>query len=76
MKSNPHIQFDPFVFNLTKGFVVYCVYAAHFQIVEVFRHATIATVHASVPGGYQGMLISSGIGAAISLYEAVLKKHH
>lgn len=76
VKSNPHIQFDPFVFNLTKGFVVYCVYAAHFQIIEMFRHATIATVDTSVPGGYQGMLISSGIGAAISLYEAVLKKHH
>lgn len=74
IKSNPHIQFDPFVFNLTKGFIAYCVYALHYQIIELFQHATISTVNANVPGGYQGMLISSGLGAAFSLYEAVLKK--
>ncbi|KAK5101910.1 hypothetical protein LTS08_004369 [Lithohypha guttulata] len=74
VKSNPHVQFDPFIFNLAKGLIVYLVYASHFQLVEVYKHATIATVHASVPGGYQGMLISSGLGAAVSLYEAVLKR--
>lgn len=74
IKTNPHIQFDPFVFNVTKGLIVYCVYAHHFQLIELFQHATIATVNTSVPGGYQGMLVSSGLGAAFSLYEAVLKR--
>ena len=74
IKSNPHVQFDPFVFNLTKGFIAYCVYHLHFQIIEFAKNATIAEVNTAVPGGYQGMLISSGIGAAVSLYEAVLKK--
>lgn len=74
IKSNPHIQFDPFVFNITKGFIVYCVYAHHFQVIELFQHATIATVNQSVPGGYHGMLVSSGLGAAFSLYEAILKR--
>lgn len=76
MKTNPHIMFDPFVFNITKGLVAYMVYALHFQFVEFFKNADIALVNTSVPGGYHGMLISSGIGAAVSLYEAVLKKHH
>lgn len=76
MKSNPHIKFDPFVFNITKGLVAYLVYGLHFQFIEFYKNVDIALVNASVPGGYQGMLISSGIGAAISLYEAVLKKHH
>lgn len=74
LRSNPHIQFDPFVFNLAKGLIVYLVYALHFQVVDVYKHATIATVNSSIPGGYQGILISSGIGAAVSLYEAVLKR--
>jgi len=74
VKSNPHVQFDPFVFNLTKGFIAYCVYALHFQIIEVAKNVTIAQVNTAVPGGYHGLLISSGIGAAVSLYEAVLKK--
>lgn len=55
--------------------MAYLVYALHFQVVEVYKHATIATVNASIPGGYQGILISSGLGAAVSLYEAVLKRH-
>lgn len=74
IKSNPRIQFDPFVFNVAKGLIVYIVYALHFQIIELYQHATIATVNSSIPGGYQGMLISSGVGAAFSLYEAVLKR--
>lgn len=74
IKSNPHIQFDPFVFNIAKGLIVYLVYAIHLQPIEVYQHATIATVSTSIPGGYQGMLVSSGLGAAFSLYEAVLKR--
>lgn len=74
IKSNPHVQYDSFVFNLTKGLIAYCVYGLHFQIIEVAKNATIAQVNTAVPGGYHGMLISSGIGAAVSLYEAVLKK--
>lgn len=74
IKSNPHVQFDPFVFNLTKGFIAYCVYALHFQVVEVAKNATVAQINTAVPGGYQGMLISSGLGAAVSLYEAVLSR--
>lgn len=74
IKSNPHIQFDPFVFNLAKGLIVYLVFGAHFQMIELYKNATIAKVNTSVPGGYHGMLISSGLGAAVSLYEAVLKR--
>ena len=74
IKSNPHIQFDPFVFNLAKGLVVYLLFGLHFQFIELFTNATIAKVNTSIPGGYHGVLVSSGLGAAVSLYEAVLKK--
>lgn len=76
LKSNPHIRFDPFVFNIAKGLIAYLVFGLHFQFVELYQNVDIALVNTSVPGGYQGMLISSGIGAAVSLYEAILKRHH
>ena len=69
------MQFDPFVFNLAKGLVVYLILACHFQpLGGLYRHATISAVNASVPGGWQGVLVGCGLGAATSLYEAVLKR--
>lgn len=76
VKTSPHMQFDPFVFNITKGLFVYLTYAFHFQLIELYSNTAIAKVNASVPGGYHGMIVSSGIGAAVSLYEAVLKGKH
>lgn len=74
LKSNPHTQFDPFVFNIAKGLVAYLILGLHFQPFGLYDHVTLAEVNAGVPGGYYGLLVSSGIGAAVSLYEAVLKR--
>lgn len=74
IRAAPHMQFDPFVFNLAKGFISYLVLGLHFPLAGLYQHFTAAAVNDSIPGGYQGILISSGIGAAVSLYEAVLKK--
>jgi len=69
------MQFDPFIFNLAKGLLSYVVYAQHFQLGGMYQHFTVATVNEAVWGGYANMLTTSGLGAAIALYEAVLKKH-
>lgn len=74
MRSNPHVQFDPFVFNLAKGLIAYLVYGLHLGLVGLYQHFTVSLVNEAIPGGYHGILISSGIGAAVSLYEAMLKK--
>jgi len=76
IKSHPRITFDPFVFNVTKGLVAYAVFALRYQVIRFYENADIELVNLSMPGGYHGLLISSGVGAAASLYEAVLKKHH
>lgn len=74
VQHNAQIQFDPFIFNLAKGLIAYVVYAQHFNLGGIYQHFTIATVNESILGGYFAILISSGLGAAVSLYEAVLKK--
>ncbi|KIW26128.1 uncharacterized protein PV07_09252 [Cladophialophora immunda] len=74
LQANAQMQFDPFVFSLAKGLIVYLVYAYHYTLGGLFNNYTIATVNESIPGGYFAVLVSSGLGAAVSLYEAVLKK--
>lgn len=74
IRNTPQIQFDPFIFNLAKGLMAFLVFAGHLRL-GIFQHYTIALVNTCVPGGYQGMLLTSALGAIVSLYEAVLKKH-
>merc|ERR1712000_788954 len=74
LQHNTQMQFDPFIFNLAKGLIAYLVYAQHFNIAGIYQHFTIATVNESILGGYFAILISSGLGAAVSLYDAVLRK--
>lgn len=74
IKHSPQMQFDPFIFNLAKGLMAFLVFAGHLRI-GLFQNHTIALVNTSVPGGYSGMLLTAGLGAIVSLYEAVLKKH-
>ncbi|EHY61093.1 hypothetical protein ABEF92_002612 [Exophiala dermatitidis] len=74
VQANAQLQFDPFVFSLAKGLIAYLVYAKHFNFGGLYQHFTIAVVNDSILGGWFAILISSGLGAAVSLYEAVLKK--
>ncbi|KAL6248097.1 hypothetical protein RBB50_005445 [Rhinocladiella similis] len=73
LQHNTQMQFDPFIFNLAKGLIAYVVYAQHFNLAGLYQHFTVATVNESILGGYFAILVSAGLGAAISLYEAVLK---
>jgi hypothetical protein len=72
--ASPTSQYDTFMFNIAKGLICYLVYAQHFQLFGLYSNYTIATVNESIYGGYNSMLTTAGIGAATSLYEAVLKK--
>ena len=65
---------DWFMFNIAKGLICYLVYADHKLLYPPYSNFTIATVNEAIYGGYSGMLTAAGIGAAASLYEAVLKK--
>lgn len=66
--------FDPLTFNVAKGLLAWLVYAQGFRFWGLYDVETIIAVNGSVLGGYQGMLIGAGIGALVSLYDAILKK--
>lgn len=74
LQSQNQLQFDPFIFSLAKGLTAYLVYANHFTLGGLFTHFTLATVNESILGGWFAIVLSSGLSAAVSLYEAVLKK--
>ncbi|EXJ82502.1 hypothetical protein A1O3_06315 [Capronia epimyces CBS 606.96] len=73
-EASAQAQFDPLIFNLAKGLIAYLVYAEHLNLGGLYQHFTIALVNESILGGWFAILISSGLGAIVSLYEAVLKK--
>lgn len=72
--SKDPIPYDPFIFSIAKGLICYVVYAQHFNFFGLWSDSTVAYVNRGVYGGYTAMLTSAGIGAAASLYDAVLKK--
>lgn len=74
LQANAQMQFDPFIFSLAKGLIAYLVYAEHFTLGGLYQHFTIATVNESILGGYFAIILSSGLAAVVSLYDAVLKK--
>lgn len=74
IQSNSQMQFDPFIFNLAKGLLAYLVFAQHGTLGGLYHNFTVTTVNESILGGYCAILVSAGLGAAVSLYDAVLKK--
>ena len=72
--AQPALEYDPLTFNVAKGLVMYLLYAQNVRAFGWPSYASMERVERSVPGGYQGTLIASGIGALVSVYEAVLRK--
>lgn len=75
-RHTPQDHFDPFIFNITKGLAAYLIFAQgmHFNPYPLFSDLTVTLVDLAMPGGWFGLVLSSAIGAAISLYAAVLKR--
>ena len=67
-------KFDPLTFNLTKALLAYLVYYQGVKFGGLLGYNSVYKVEGSIPGGADGLLIGSAIGAIISVYEAVLKK--
>ena len=73
-RSSQTSQIDPLTFNVAKALITWLVYAQGVGFGGLVGPESVLKVNASVPGGYQGMMIGAGIGALTSVYEAVLKK--
>ena len=71
---HPATQYDPLTFNISKALITYLIYAKDTTVFGWPGEVSKARIESNVPGGYQGVLIASGIGILASIYEAVLKK--
>ncbi|QDS70721.1 hypothetical protein FKW77_002799 [Venturia effusa] len=68
-------KYDPLTFNVVKALTTWLVYSRAFRFGGFLTDATVARVNGAFPGGFQGVLVGSGIGALASIYEAILQKH-
>lgn len=67
-------NYDHLTFNIAKALVAYVVYSQHFQLFGFPTLHSTGVIKEQLIGGYNSILISSGIGVLTSLYEAVLRK--
>lgn len=66
-------KFDPFIFNVAKAVLTWVVFAQRIDLPTLVLKAARITVDKAIPGGYIWLLVSSGIGALVALYEAILR---
>ncbi|MCJ1474524.1 hypothetical protein MMC13_003182 [Lambiella insularis] len=66
--------YDPLTFNISKALITWLVYAKGIRAGGWVNGESVAKLEAAFPGGHQGVLIGTSIGALTSIYEAVLKK--
>lgn len=70
----PTHKVDPLTFNIVKALASYIVYSNRATFGGALADDTIETIRRAVPGGAEGLLIGSSIGALVSIYDAILKK--
>lgn len=72
--SKSFYPFDPLTFNIAKALISWMVYAQGFYFWGATSETTAMRVNVALPAGYISVLIGSGIGVLVSMYEAILKK--
>ncbi len=70
----PTYKVDPLTFNIVKALASYVVYSHPTTMSGMFSVDTVDTIRRAVPGGVEGLMIGSSIGALASIYDAILKK--
>ena len=66
--------FDPLTFNIVKALLTYVVFGQDVTFGGLVDLEYVARINSALYGGYHGVLVGTGIGALVTLYEAVLKK--
>ncbi|PMD25318.1 hypothetical protein NA56DRAFT_642346 [Hyaloscypha hepaticicola] len=66
--------FDPLTFNIVKALLTFVVYGQDVTFGGLVDLEYVARINSALYGGWQGVLVGTGIGSLITLYEAVLKK--
>jgi hypothetical protein len=66
--------FDPLTFSIVKGLLTYVVYGQDVTFGGLVDLEYVARINSALYGGWQGVLVGTGISSLVTLYEAVLKK--
>lgn len=66
--------FDPLTFNIVKALLVFVVFGQDVTFGGLVDLENVARINSAVYGGWQGVLVGTGIGALVTLYEAIIKK--
>jgi hypothetical protein len=66
--------FDPLTFNIVKALLVYLVLGKDVTFGGLVDLEYVARVNSALYGGWPGVLVGTGIGALVTLYEAIIKK--
>ncbi|CAD6444419.1 5082ac3b-f10c-4c5c-89f2-38f7ac1c1739 [Sclerotinia trifoliorum] len=67
-------SFDPLTFNIVKGLVTFIVYGQDATFGGLIDLEQVARINSALYGGYQSILVGTGIGILFTMYDAVLKK--
>src|SRR6202000_1623252 len=66
--------FDPLTFNIVKALLVFVIFGQDVTFGGLVDLEYVARINSALYGGWQGVLVGSGIGALVTLYEAIIKK--
>jgi hypothetical protein len=66
--------FDPLTFNIVKALLVFVVFGQDVTFGGLVDLEHVARINSALYGGWQGALVGTGIGALVTLYEAIIKK--
>ncbi|KAG4033514.1 hypothetical protein MFRU_004g00220 [Monilinia fructicola] len=67
-------SFDPLTFNIVKGLLTFVVYAKDATFGGLVDLEHVARINSAFYGGYQSILVGTGIGILFTIYDAALKK--
>ena len=66
--------FDPLTFNVVKALLTFVIYGQDVTFGGLVDLEYVARINSALYGGWEGSMVGSGIGALVTIYEAIIKK--
>ncbi|KAH8820905.1 hypothetical protein F5884DRAFT_65916 [Xylogone sp. PMI_703] len=67
-------DYDPFTFNIVKALLTFVIYGQGATFNGFVNSGDVDRINSAIYGGWQGVLVGTGIGLLTTLYEAIAKK--
>ncbi|KAG0646894.1 hypothetical protein D0Z07_6200 [Hyphodiscus hymeniophilus] len=72
--SHFNYTFDPLTFNIAKALLVYLVFGKDVTFGGLVDLEYVARINSALYGSWPGVLVGTGIGGLVTVYEAIIKK--